>query len=181
MGALVDLLRMTPPGQSAQASLKALHTEIDTRAGALTVIHQSRLQCKRGCADCCVDDLSVFDVEAQRIRAAFPKLLAEGRAHPEGACAFLDEAGACRVYEARPYVCRTQGLPLRWQDEDDAGEIAEYRDICGLNEAGGPELVELAESECWTLGEFEGQLATLQVVEAGGLVRVRLRDLFVGS
>ncbi|MBK7707050.1 MAG: hypothetical protein IPJ30_15135 [Acidobacteria bacterium] len=54
--------------------------------------------------------------------------------HTRGACAFLDQ-DACRIYPDRPYVHRTQGLPLRWI-EDDLEEAFKYRDICPLNEAG---------------------------------------------
>ena len=42
------------------------------------------------------------------------------------ACPNLSEAGECMVYEARPLVCRTFGLPLRNADEY-------IGDICELN------------------------------------------------
>lgn len=153
-----------------------LHAAVDREAGRLAELHAARLQCRRGCHDCCADELGVFEVEADRIRAAFGQLLAEEAPHPPGACAFLDDAGACRVYAARPYVCRTQGLPLRWEDEDEDGEPVEYRDICPLNEAGEP-LERLPVDECWTLGPVESELARLQ----GDGRRVRLRDLFSRS
>ncbi len=152
-----------------------LHREIEDEANALARAHAARLQCKKGCHDCCVDELSVFEVEANRIRSKFGALLSSGRPHPPGACAFLDAEGACRIYEARPYVCRTQGLPLRWLDED-GDELVEYRDICPLNEAGEP-VEALAPSSCWSLGPFEERLAAMQ----GDGRRVRLRDLFSGS
>lgn len=155
-------------------SVDDLHAEIDDRVARLTERHRSRLQCRKGCAECCVDGLTVFEVEAERIRRDAGKLLASGTPHPAGACAFLDADGACRIYEARPYVCRTQGLPLRWRREPGP----EYRDICPLN-AAGPPVETLPAADCWTLGEFEGRLATLQV-RAGGAPprRVALRDLF---
>ena len=59
------------------------------------------------------------------IRAEQAELLGKGRPHPPGACAFLDGEGACRVYDSRPYRCRTQGLPLRWFDEGPFGEPVE--------------------------------------------------------
>lgn len=104
--------------------------------------------------------------------------------HPKGMCAFLDGEGACRVYDRRPYVCRTQGLPLRWLEERD-GATVELRDICPLNGAGEP-IEELAAEDCWRLGPIEGALAELQVrvqADADGdpLRRVTLRSLFPGS
>jgi hypothetical protein len=163
---------------AAQIALRALHAEVDRRAGALARRHAGRLQCRRGCAGCCQDDLTVFEVEAERIRRAHPQLLAEGQPHPVGACAFLDGEGACRIYADRPYVCRTQGLPLRWLDESAAGETVEQRDICPLNEAGEP-LEQLPADDCWTLGEVEARLAALQSAQdRGALRRVALRSLF---
>lgn len=156
--------------------LRALHTEIDLLSGGVAAQHS--LQCGRGCNSCCEDDLTVFEVEAARIRAEFGGLLATERPAPAGACAFLASDGSCRIYAARPYVCRTQGLPLRWLEEDESEEIVELRDICPLNAgAVAPELLE--EEGCWTIGPFEERLADLQAEADGGtLRRVPLRTLF---
>jgi hypothetical protein len=158
-------------------ALRALHDEVDRAAAALAERHRARLRCGRGCHACCVDDLTVFEVEAERIRAGNSELLANGRPHPTGACAFLGDAGECRIYPDRPYVCRTQGLPLRWVEDDGA----ERRDICPLNEAGAP-LEALGADECWTLGPVEDRLRRLQSVADGGVLRrVALRSLFARS
>jgi len=165
---------------AALDALRALHAEVDARAARLAERHRARLSCRRGCAACCVDDLRVFEIEAERIRRAHAELLADGDPHPAGACAFLDAQGACRVYADRPYVCRTQGLPLRWLEERGDG-VVEHRDICPLNAAGEP-VEALAEDDCWTLGPFEGRLAALQASSDGGAGRrVALRSLFARS
>ena len=156
----------------------ALHTEVDRRTRRLHVLHAARLQCRRGCHSCCVDGLTIFDVEAERVRGHHAELLRSGVPHAEGSCAFLDEEGACRIYADRPYVCRTQGLPLRWI-EDRAGGAVELRDVCPLNEAGEP-IETLRAEDCWTIGPFEERLAQLQL-EAGGSRRLHLRDLFLRS
>ena len=169
---------MTPERRHARTEVERLHAEVDGRAAALAREHGERLHCARGCCGCCVDDLRVFEVEADVIRERHGRLLAAARPHPRGACAFLDEAGACRIYDARPYVCRTQGLPLRWFDEV---ERVERRDICPLNEAGEP-VESLPAEACWTLGDFEGRLAALQAARGdGALRRVTLRSLFDAS
>lgn len=157
--------------------LRALHARIDREATTLATEHGTRLHCRRGCSDCCVDDLTVFQVEADRIRATHARLLAEAAPHPAGACAFLDEQGSCRIYDARPYVCRTQGLPLRWLEEDEREEIVEQRDICPLN-AAGPPLDQLPESQCWLIGPTEIELQALQDQHGGEPERVALRSLF---
>ncbi len=137
------------------------------------------MQCGKGCHGCCEDDLTVFEVEAAPIRERHAALLATGLAAPIGACAFLDAEGACRIYAERPYVCRTQGLPLRWL-EDEQNEPVELRDICPLNEEGVP-IEELEAEACWTLGPAEEQLACLQLATSPSAPRVSLRSLFAAS
>jgi hypothetical protein len=162
----------------AVAALRALHDEVDAQAARLAARHAGRLHCGRGCSACCVDGLTVFEIEAERIRRGHPDLLARAEPHAPGACAFLDAEGACRIYADRPYVCRTQGLPLRWLDEDAGEGLVERRDICPLNEA-GPPLEALPEDACWTLGPIEQRLASLQAAYRGGASRrVALRALF---
>src|SRR3954453_10454684 len=95
----------------AGAAITSLHAEVDVETHRLHVLHAARLECRHGCSSCCVDGLTVFDVEAELIRRGHRDLLATGVPHAAGACAFLDSEGACRIYAERPYVCRTQGLP----------------------------------------------------------------------
>ena len=151
-------------------ALDELHAEVDRAAARVAETNAARLQCRRGCFDCCVDDITVFEVEAEKIRAGAAELLASATPHPPGRCAFVGAEGECRIYELRPYVCRTQGLPLRWIDEE---AEAELRDICALNDEG--QLIETLDADdCWTLGPFEERLARLQPDGR----RVGLRGLF---
>lgn len=165
----------------ALTSLRILYGEVDHRASQIASGHGERLQCRRGCSQCCVDDLTVFEIEAENIRLTHAALLVQQEPHPQGACAFLDADGGCRIYADRPYVCRTQGLPLRWIDEGHDGELVELRDICPLNDEGTP-IVELAHDECWTIGPVEERLASLQhQFGFGQMTRVPLRSLFADN
>lgn len=157
------------------SAIARLHEVVDELVAPLVARHQDRLQCRLGCAACCVDEITVFEVEADRIAAAFPEVL-DSEPHPPGACAMLDAEGACRVYAARPYVCRTQGLPLRWAERR-RGRTVELRDICPLNET-GPGLATLPVADCWTLGPVEQRLQQLQLSLDGQGKRVLLRALF---
>lgn len=159
--------------------VERLHAAVDVMVAPLTAHHAERLQCRVGCTGCCVDDLSVFAVEAATILRHHAQRLATESPHPAGACAMLDGAGRCRIYAQRPYVCRTQGLPLRWLDDQvaDHDAPAELRDICELNETTEP-IETLAPERCWTLGPVEARLQSLQS-EASPGVRIKLRDLFV--
>jgi uncharacterized protein len=158
-------------------SLSYLYEKLNARVTYLSEIHANRLHCSLGCADCCIDDISVSEVEALNIRQHYGDLLSKKSPHPKGACAFLSEDNSCRIYERRPYVCRTQGLPLHWIEEEDGKTIA-FRDICPQNESGTP-IEELPEKECWKIGPVEEELSKLQIaITKGTIKRVKLRDLF---
>jgi uncharacterized protein len=159
-------------------TLEVFYGQVDAEVRRLIELHAGRLNCRAGCRGCCVEGLTVFEVEAEHIRCHYESLLADGLPHPEGGCAFLDEAGACRIYEHRPYVCRTQGLPLRWIEEDPEGDWYEMRDICPENEA-DLDLLDLEHEACWTIGPFEERLSGLQMsLKEGSRGRIALRALF---
>ena len=134
------------------------------------------LKCAKGCCSCCLDDLAVTRAEAQVIIEHCQDVL-KTPPRKVGACAFLDDEGACRIYSFRPYICRTHGLPLRWIDEDENGDDIEERDVCELNAL---DLVELDPSQCFTLGVPELQLAKMNELTFGDNERVLLRGLFKG-
>lgn len=154
--------------------VRRFHAAVDELAADVARKNAERLVCRAGCAGCCADGLTVFEIEAAAIRDEYADLLEHAEPHEEGACAFLDGEGRCRIYERRPYVCRTQGLPLRWIDEDDEGNPFEGRDICPLNDERGPALEELPADAMWSIGPFEERLRERQKDDA----RVALRDLF---
>ena len=172
---------------SARAALEAvpaevldgvvrLHGVVDELTGALARRHAANLRCGAGCASCCVDELTVFEVEAARI-ATFAADVLRQAPGPVGACAFLDESKSCRIYEHRPYVCRTQGLPLRWVEQR-RGRIVERRDACTLNFQ-DLSVHSLPKDDCWSLGPVEARLLALQDrVDGGAERRIALRDLF---
>ncbi len=162
--------------------VERLHGVVEELVAPIVTAHGPRLVCRTGCRACCSDGLEVFEIEAAVIERHHADLLAEGTANEDGGCAFLDERGACRVYEHRPYVCRTQGLPLRWLEREGEGEgegePVEIRDVCPLN-ADGPAIETLDASACWTVGPFEARLATRQAsIDGTQGRRVPLRSLF---
>ncbi len=159
----------------AYRELLELHASIDAACEGLVGRHRARLVCERGCSACCCDELTVFEIEAERIRRQYPAVLGEEPA-PAGGCAFLDPSGSCRVYGARPYVCRTQGLPLAWFEQR-GDSVVQLRTICELN-AAGPPVEELEDDALWLLGPCEERLAALQARFGIPDKRSALRDLF---
>ncbi len=157
-----------------------LHAVVDVMMEPHLNRHQERLACKVGCVGCCRDNLTVFEVEAARIRLQHADVLESAQAHPPGACAFLSEEGACRIYDARPYVCRTHGLPLRWLEVREE-QIIEFRDICPLNEVEDEPLDTLEDEDCWLIGPVEDRLASFQGMYGEEGARVSLRSLLESS
>lgn len=164
--------------EGAIEALKRFYRDLDRAVDGLLALHGPRIRCGKGCSGCCLDGLTVFQVEAEHIVLHNADLLNQGHPQPEGACAFLDHEGNCRIYAHRPYVCRTQGLPLRWTDALPDGVQVEMRDICPINEP-GPPVETLPAEACWLIGPFESRLREMQ--DAFGTVRglrVSLRGLF---
>jgi len=161
--------------------LEAIHQEVD---GLVVLVEDQlgeRLVCRHGCSDCCEDNLTVLEIEAELIRQNCEAVLRQEPAPSSQGCAFLDPDGGCRVYPWRPYICRTQGLPLRWLESEDT----EGRDICPLNQEVihemGEDINQYPHDHCWTLGPWEGRLASLQAEASGRFeqVRIPLRSLFI--
>ena len=138
---------------------RALIARVDAHKDRVQQVWSEQLACRRGCSGCCHRSLSVFPVEAAAIRS----LLAAGGLSTEppspddpvelihpltvldpGAshrCAFLDDSGACRIYKARPLICRSHGLPVAVRVD---GEL--QGDTCPLNyREGGLENVSAAD------------------------------------
>jgi uncharacterized protein len=164
--------------------VERVHGAVDRLVAPLAATQGARLRCCAGCHGCCADGLAVFAIEADLIELRHADLLANGAPSGGGGCAFLDGEGQCRIYESRPYVCRTQGLPLRWLGRDEHEGAVELRDICVLNVEGGPPLEALPADQCWTLGPVEARLAARQIgadADGGFGRRVTLRGLFASS
>jgi Fe-S-cluster containining protein len=120
-----------------------LVADIDSLAARLTKRYRPHLVCRAGCSGCCGHDLSAFEVEADTVRTALQALPAELRQRLAKQAREVQERNAkgelvacpllvnnrCLIYEARPIICRTQGLPLLYRAEDGNPEV----DYCPLN------------------------------------------------
>jgi hypothetical protein len=118
--------------------LVELRTRVDRHFDAAVARTPRAFACRAGCSDCCQQRLTVFSVEAEPIRAALvqlerddPELRERIRAQAESdaeSCPLLVE-DRCSVYDARPLICRSHGLPLGVPCEEDALRL----DHCPLN------------------------------------------------
>ncbi|PIE34413.1 hypothetical protein CSA56_07695 [candidate division KSB3 bacterium] len=87
------------------------------------------MQCSKGCASCCILE-TVVPLEAHVIAShqpasTFHRRPEEQEFHEEKPCIFLDHH-ECTIYDIRPIICRTHGLPLQYPDREGI-------DICPLN------------------------------------------------
>ena len=95
--------------------LAELTAKIDGFFARVEARHGDDMQCQTGCSDCCHVRLSITEVEAAAIRAYVATHPVTPTARPD-VCAALDAAGRCQIYEARPVVCRSHGVPIRLRE-----------------------------------------------------------------
>ena len=113
--------------------------------------HLNNMSCRLGCSKCCFVDLSIYQSEAYVILEWVNFLSSEEKQNllnelnvPESSeqkntlgkkskpCAFLRN-GKCTIYEVRPTICRTQGLPLQYKISDEKNQVQLAVDVCPLN------------------------------------------------
>jgi uncharacterized protein len=147
--------------------------QTDALADALSARYARHLVCRAGCGGCCQHHLSVFPVEAAHVKAAVAALPDELRAHIEQQAYAVNEREAqgqpvacpllvderCAIYESRPLICRTQGLPLLLEAEDGGHEVA----FCPLNFTAPDAVDDLEEQQLVPLDELNFKLALVNL------------------
>jgi len=108
---------------SALSGYRALVAKVDATCARIQSEYAAHIACRKGCGDCC-RNISVFPVEAavlsEAVRRLSPEVLSAARQRAweqTDACPLLHE-DACLVYDARPIICRTHGMPILVPDED---------------------------------------------------------------
>lgn len=103
--------------------------------------HPVRFSCAKGCYGCCQPGLTVFSVEMAYINSWIEKnkdvaLKIKDTSQmlmDPSFCRLLDKNGDCSIYEARPMICRSHGMPISWAENGADQSSAEERDVCPLN------------------------------------------------
>lgn len=130
----------------AGAALVVLRRRVDDHFAAALDRSPGQMQCRDGCSRCCHQRFGVFEVEAHRVRAALARLSRSDPERRERVRRQADDATAmhhcallvddrCAVYDERPLICRTHGLPTRIPAEH--GEHGESLQGCPLNFTSG--------------------------------------------
>ncbi len=108
-----------PASRDPLGNYRELLGKVDLLCGKIETDYGAHLACRAGCDGCC-RHISLFWVEAVALSEALKKLpvgeAARIRARATGVSADdpcpLLKNGCCLLYEARPVICRTHGLPL---------------------------------------------------------------------
>ncbi len=173
--------------------------QVDTLTTLLATNYAKHLVCHAGCSGCCQHHLSVFPVEAARVKAAITALPDELRARIKQQAHTVNEREAqgqpvacpllvderCAIYEARPLICHTQGLPLLLEAEDVGQEV----DFCPLNFTAPDAVDDLDEQHLVPLDELNLKLAlvnlhhcrTQGIPDAQSGQRQRMSDIILKS
>lgn len=123
---------------SLLANYRALVARVDELCREIGEGWGTHIVCHQGCDSCC-RHLQLFPVEAAALAAALHtlppaevlELQTRARQAPlDAPCPLLD-TGSCRLYAARPLICRTHGLPLLM-----TGAQGAHVDYCPKNFAG---------------------------------------------
>jgi len=182
---------------TARERLGELFAKVDAffDRGAARFPGADGVTCHAGCDDCCRRRFSVTAIEAEVIAEELAALPAEARerlaAHAlrgdPSVCAALIE-GRCAVYAARPMICRTHGLPIRFAAPEP--QLTKVRslpvvDACPRNFR-GRDLGELPADmilDQTTLSMVLGALDTARALETGRPrgERVELASLLEGE
>ena len=112
-----------------------LLADLDAEIARIGKMHGATLSCGPRCASCCLA-FSVLPIEAACLRNALATLPSTRQGQPRHTFAGVAERcpllidDLCSIYAARPVICRTQGLPLAYVDEErEAIEVS----ACPLN------------------------------------------------
>lgn len=101
---------------------------VDENIARLESIHSDNLVCSKKCCSCCMDT-SVLPIEFFSIVSS----LKEKQLIPEitkNNCSLLKKS-LCQIYQLRPLICRTHGLPLAYGEDENPR--AKSISFCELN------------------------------------------------
>ena len=100
----------------------------------LESIHKNNITCHKGCDSCCIN-LTVFPIEFFAIKEKIHQnkfKLSQVQFDSKASCGFLKDS-ICQIYEYRPLICRTHGLPIVFLNENDDGSEEWNVTFCDKN------------------------------------------------
>jgi Fe-S-cluster containining protein len=121
---------------NAFAHYTQLLSKVDAIFAAAMSNHRDQFQCGAGCYSCCLPGLSTTNIESAYIKDWLSRheevrekiSSRENMLNDLHQCSMLNDRGECSIYEARPLICRSHGMPISFD-----GDHGEERDCCPLN------------------------------------------------
>lgn len=145
-------------GRDFLRQYRDLVRRIDGEINRTAALHGGRLRCAPGCSQCCTIS-SVLPLEAELLRQAVDRLdeQVKKKMHAQAAgspCPLLVDR-LCVVYQSRPIICRTHGLPIAYVDDElQSIEVS----ACPLNFA---DEYDFDRQELFFIDPFNGELVSL--------------------
>jgi Fe-S-cluster containining protein len=125
----------------------ALRNKVAQKTAEIVERNSSRVMCKKGCHGCCRSGLSVSPIEFHFISShlkqkpeileSLTSVLKRDKSDlPQSgeSCDFLTSEGSCSIYEARPIICMSHGVPIYAKTADST-----VKSVCPLNFTDGLE------------------------------------------
>lgn len=91
-------------------------SQVDELTEKLSALHKDHMQCRKGCDLCCMN-YRIFPVEYHAIQQSLQDNPVQTTESNDDSCIFLKDH-ACQIYEHRPFICRTHGLPLLYLNDE---------------------------------------------------------------
>lgn len=166
-------------------NLPTLYAKVAAHGDRVMATYPKAFACKAGCSGCCDSDRKVSAVEHANVKRAFdalsPQIQDKLKAQPASKkrCSMLLN-DRCAVYEARPLICRSHGLPVVLE----RAKGKRVLDVCPLNFTDGS-AAQLPFEDVLNVGTIDSILTAVNLLycqEAGGDPRKRqaLRTLLEG-
>ncbi len=109
------------------SAYKKICDNIDLKISKILSFYKNDILCAKGCSSCCME-ITLLPVEFFSIKYEFDKryslknlsnnydIFTSRNESNKKECIFLKNS-ICMIYESRPVICRTQGLPLLYYSD----------------------------------------------------------------
>jgi Fe-S-cluster containining protein len=129
---------------------RQLTARVDALCKAIAATLGEQITCSAGCSSCCTS-ITVFPVEASALRVALKSLpdrqaeeiLRHVLEHAEGERCPLLLHHRCLLYEARPIICRTHGLPIVYTTDGRPSSDCCPHNLTGTESLPGSSVIDL--------------------------------------
>ncbi|GCF86750.1 hypothetical protein GSbR_33500 [Geobacter sp. SVR] len=129
---------------------RQLVARVDALCRGIEEALQDKINCSEGCSSCCTA-ITLFPVETAALAAyleALPTAQAAAirehvREHAGGERCPLLSDDRCLVYDARPLICRTHGLPILFTENGGQRVDCCPRNLSGCDSLSGSTVIQL--------------------------------------